>query len=318
MSNEEPVGPQVFITHAAHKSWERTRNAPFAGVDNCIDLLSFIVEVNDPRWLEHKPGGLRLFSEVVTYGVTQNRIGCIIASQEAAKKLRIIEPLPDQAYTRFFEGSLPRHNHGVGTMRANLVELQYTVCENCGAYCQGHVDSDGCNMCEGDPDELWECDCAVGGGQEPWDTCIIHCEQGVMLAWKEEIGIYDKVVGIDQFEDADELLAKIRDAGRDKAKEVYDQWNQHSPSPSTSPQQLDPRFIWQEGATTNPTSDLSSSSLKDSSGKRMSFMQSNPMVTGVNFTRFAFALIEVTALSIPMLLISLLDQVRAKLRIPGI
>jgi len=42
------------------------------------------------------------------------------------------------------------------------------------------------------------------------------------------------------------------------------------------------------------------------------------MDTGVSFIPYVFALIEFTVLTIPMILISLLDQVRAKLRIPGI
>jgi len=47
-------------------------------------------------------------------------------------------------------------------------------CYNCGALCVGPVWDDGCNMCDGEVDEYYECDCDVSGGFEDSALCVLH------------------------------------------------------------------------------------------------------------------------------------------------
>jgi len=50
-------------------------------------------------------------------------------------------------------------------------------CPNCGCICQGYVYEDGCNMCDGEEDEYYECDCDISGGFESPDNCYLHSPQ---------------------------------------------------------------------------------------------------------------------------------------------
>lgn len=69
-------------------------------------------------------------------------------------------------------------------------------CSNCGCICQGYVYEDGCNMCDGEEDEYYECDCDISGGFESPDNCYLHSpqlhnESSNELSPTSWVGLYD-------------------------------------------------------------------------------------------------------------------------------
>lgn len=281
------IGPAFFVTHAqvSDNSDHSFQRIDKLGYGDLMHLIFAWCETDHDKDMD-------LIGGLVPWGLREGIIGFTIASSVVSTKLRPLIHMSYQDYSKYFNGSLPHHCEG------------WHVCDNCGAYCQGDTWPGGCNMCLDAEYEINECDCEESGGEERARTCPMHGEYGVLRTEFPSEWADSALPEPNEswFKPMEESAVKQWSKGIEKELLGDNSWK----SPYSYQKKASHSWTKQEGTRQDLTPASLISSQKDTSGKRMSFLQSNLMGIGALFILCGYVLSVVLLHPFPMLMTSLL------------